>query len=147
MNHLIREPSYLNYLGLGPPLGPKLGSIWKLALVNKYTFWGLFSSCEHECQLPNKPYLSCTRGGGGVGENYLEGGGGGRFEALPLVGGIERRDPRHRFAAPPSDWGGSHRAGGGGVASQICIGGKGCPIRICLFQTLLGRKPRRISLN
>ena len=32
-----------------------------MALVNKYTFWGLFSSCKYDSQLPNRPYLSCTR--------------------------------------------------------------------------------------
>ena len=31
-----------------------------MALVNKYTFWGLFSSCKYDSQLPNRPYLSCT---------------------------------------------------------------------------------------
>ena len=45
----------------------------------------------------------------------------GRGEA---VGATDRRDPpRHRFAAPPSDWGGSHR--GGGVASQNFARGEG----------------------
>ena len=42
------------------PTGPKILSIWKMALVNKYTFWGLLSSCKYESQLPNRPYLSCT---------------------------------------------------------------------------------------
>ena len=38
----------------------------------------------------------------------------GVFEALPL-GATDKRDPPQlRFAAPPRDWGGSHRAGGGG---------------------------------
>ena len=36
-----------------------------MAFVNKHTFWGLISSLKPESQLPNRPYLSCTRGGGG----------------------------------------------------------------------------------
>ena len=44
---------------------------------------------------------SQSRGGGG---------GGGGWGGWPTVGATDR----HRFAAPPSDWGGSHRAGGVG---------------------------------
>ena len=45
------------------------------------------------------------------------------------------RDAPHQIAAPPSDGGGVPPGGGLGGASQN---------RVCLFQTLLGRKPRRI---
>ena len=44
----------------------------------------------------------------------------------------------------PTGW------GGGGSAAKFCVGkgwvqGEGGPIRVCLLQTLLGRKPRRID--
>ena len=48
----------------------------------------------------------------------------------------DRRDPpRHRFAAPPNDGGVSHRAGRGKETGSVSA----------LFQTLLGRKLRRIT--
>ena len=48
-----------------------------------------------------------------------QGGGGGGGGTPP-----DKRDPpRHRFAAPPRDWGGSHRAGG--WRQKIWYGGKG----------------------
>ena len=63
-------------------------------------------------------------GGGGRGG---EGGGVGGVGSLPCRK-MDRRDPpRHRFAAPPSDWGGSPIAqggGGGGGVTKFCMGGR-----------------------
>ena len=81
-------------------------------------------------------------GGGGEGEGFCA-----SSRRFPLsVGAADRWDPpRHRFAAAPSesDRGGSYREGGGGVCVRgRVVLGEGDRIRVCLFQTLLCRKPR-----
>ena len=101
------------------------------------------TNCKHACarRLGSRAAQD-RKGGKRVSQQKGEGVGGGVGGAgvTPPVGATDRRDPpRHRFAAPPSDWGGSHRAAGGG--------GGGGPIRVCLLQTLLGRKPRRITVD
>ena len=41
------------------------------------------------------------------------------------MGATDRGDPpRHRFAAPPSDWGGVPQGGGGGGVRKFCMGGR-----------------------
>ena len=89
--------------------------------------------------------MGVVRGGGGWG-------GRGVFEALPLS---------HRQAGPSTasvcssskGLGGVPQGGGGGGGGVRKFGmggrvglGEGGPIRVCLFQTLLGRKPRRILI-
>ena len=80
-------------------------------------------------------------GWGGGGWAGVGGVGGVRFEALTT--GTSTAS----VCSCPKPSGGSHREGRGGVAAKILLGGKGWvgPIRVCLFQTLLGRKPRRRS--
>ena len=51
---------------------------------------------------------------------------------------------QHRFATPPSQAEGSRRPGGSGGRGPGLGWGEGDRIRVCLFQTLLGRKPRRV---
>ena len=57
-----------------------------------------------------------------------------------VPGAADRRDPpQHRFGVPQGGGGG----GGGGGGRSIWYG-EGDLIGVCLFQTLLGRKPRRM---
>ena len=98
-----------------------------------------------------------NRGVPGRGKGWLGEGAGKKYASRqeadkdPFVGAADRRDPpRHRFAAAPSDRGGVPQRGGGGSVTKFCMGaeglgeGEGDRIQVCLFQTLLGRKPRRI---